>query len=166
MHVFAMRAALLGLVLGAAAVSSPAPAGAQSPVPMKLTVTVGGRTDTLRGTGRCAHEPHASIYGTAAALWLAEYSGAGADGRTVALSYWRPVAPGAAEQFSLSVGGKAAAHRISTVKGGRLEGSGRATFRPTALGGRFEIAGKAQDGASLQATIECARFGGISAEGG
>jgi hypothetical protein len=36
---------------------------------------------------------------------------------------------------------------------------------PTALGGRFDISGTTQDGTSLQATIECARFGRIVAEG-
>jgi hypothetical protein len=107
------------------------------------------------------------LYGSSAALWLAEYAGAsGASSRHLSLSYWRLTAATEGEQFSLAVQGKAAAHRISTVKGGKPEGSGRLTFRPTALGGRFEIAGKAHDGANLQVTIECARFGGITAEGG
>ena len=165
MHAKASTAVVLGLVLSAAGQTiSPAPARAQQPVPMKVTVTVGGKTETLRGTGRCGHEPRASLYGAAAALWLAEYTG-GAQAPRVSLTYWR-FATGNEVQFSLAVDSKSATHRINTVKGGKLAGSGRATFQPTAQGGRFKIAGKAQNGASLQATIECARFSGITAEGG
>jgi hypothetical protein len=165
MHIEASVAAFLGLVLGVAAETmSPASARAQQPVPMKVTVTVGGKTETLRGTGRCGHEPRAWLHDKAAALWLAEYPH-GDQARRVSLSYWR-LAAGDEVQFSVAVYGKTAAHRISTVKGGTLVGSGRATFQPTAQGGRFSITGKTQNGASLQATIECARFGGIAAEGG
>lgn len=165
MVAYRSRAAVLKLVLVAASAGFSA-ASAQAPVPVKVTVTVAGRTDTLRGTGQCGHEPNAFIYGAPAALWRVEYAGTGAGPR-VSLSYWRFGGAGAGEpQFSLAVDGKKARHRISTVEGGKLQGSGRATFRPTASGGRFEIVGKAQNGAALQATIECARFGGIYAEGG
>lgn len=165
MHAKASTAVVLGLVLGAAGLTmSPVPALAQQSVPMKVTVKVGGKTETLRGAGRCGHEPRAWLYDAAAALWLAEYT-PGAQASRVTLSYWR-FAAGDEVQFSLAVRSKSAAHRISTVKGGKLEGSGSATFQPTAQGGRFQIAGKTQNGASLQATIECARFGGITAEGG
>jgi hypothetical protein len=165
MHVDASPAVVLGLVLGAAVLTMPpVPAHTQRPVPMKVTVTIGGKTETLRGTGRCAHEPRASLYGAAAALWLAEYSG-GAQGPRVSLRFWR-FAAGDEVLFSLAVDGRKGAHRISTVKGRKLEGSGRGTFQPTAQGGRFQITGKAQNGAALKATIECARFDGITAEGG
>ena len=165
MHAKVSTAVVLGLVLGAAGLTMlPALARAQQPVPMKVTVTIGGKVETLRGTGRCGHEPRASLYGAAAALWLAEYTG-GAQAPRVSLRYWR-FAAGDEVQFSLAVDGKTATHRINTVKGGKLEGSGRATFQPTAQGGRFSITGKTQNGASVQATIECARFGGIAAEGG
>ena len=165
MHVGVSTTVVLGLVLGAAGLTmSPTPALGQQLVPMKVTVTIAGKIETLRGTGRCGHEPRASLYGAAAALWLAEYTG-GAQAPRVSLRYWR-FGSGDEVEFSLAVHGKSATHRISTVKGGKLEVSGRATFQPTAQGGRFQIAGKAQNGASLQATIECARFGGIAAEGG
>src|SRR5512145_1122588 len=141
MLIKASTAVVLGLVLGAAGLTmSPTAARAQQPVPMKVTVTVGGKTETLRGTGRCGHEPRAWLHDRAAALWLAEYLN-GAQARRVSLSYWR-FATGDEVQFSLAVHGKTAAHRISTVKGGKLVGSGRATFQPTAQGGRFQIAGK------------------------
>ncbi len=163
MNVCTPGAVVLALALGTLGASlSAAPAMAQATVPVKVTLTVGGRTETLRGTGECGHEPRASIYDVDAALWMAEYT----DGdRHVTLSYWRPLG-GGGDQFSLLVQSGPTGHRINTVKGARLEGSGRSKFQPTAMGGRFEISGKDQAGAALSATIECARFGPISAEGG
>jgi hypothetical protein len=158
-----MRAALaqVGVIAAAtAALSSPARAQA---APVKMSVTVAGKTQELRGTGRCGHEPQASIYGTRAALWLIEYHNA--ESR-ISLSYWRPKATGAEDQFQLSVTRGSGSHVISTVKRGSPTGTGRSTFRPTATGGRFEVSGNAGDGVPLQVTIECARFGGITAEGG
>jgi hypothetical protein len=154
--------AILALFLG---MPAPGPAPVQAPVAMKVKITVESRTQTLRGTGRCAHEPNAWIYDNPAALWLAEYPAA-REGTRLTLSFWRMRKQDMEPQFSLSVLERSADHRISTVKGGKLEGSGHASFHPTARGGRFEIAGKAHDGTSLKVTIECARFGGIHAEGG
>ncbi len=156
-------AALFGLVV-AAVTARPWPAAAQIPAEMKVTLTVAGRTETLRGTGQCGHEPQGWIYGKAARLWTARYSQA--TGSEVSLTYWRLAAAGAGDQFSLSVERGRKRHQISTVRGGQLAGSGRSTFQPTALGGRFEITGTAADGAAVRATIECARFGTIVAEGG
>ncbi len=166
MHAKPLGAALRRLGLTAFAWAALAsPADGQAPVPVKVTVTVAGQTQTLRGTGQCRHEPQGYLYGARAALWMAEYDAA-AGGSRVSLTYWRPKAAGAVDQFQLSVtrGGKS--HLINTIKGAKPAGKGRSAFRPTALGGRFEISGTAQDGAALQATIECARFGGIVAEGG
>ena len=163
MNTISMRAALaqVGMIAAATgALSSPARAQA---MPVKMTVTVAGKTQELGGTGQCGHEPQASIYGTRAALWLIEYHNGASR---ISLSYWRPKATGAEDQFQLSVTRGSASHVISTVKGGSPTGSGHSTFRPTAMGGRFEVSGKAGDVAPLQVTIECARFGGITAEGG
>lgn len=140
-----------------------AAAAAQS-VPVKLTLVVAGASQTLRGTGQCRHEPQASIYGTRAQLWMAEF--AEGEGPRVTLTFWQPRSAGAASQFQLQITRRGRTHRINTVQGSTPAGSGTAEFRPTALGGRFIISGTAQDGAALQATIECARFGGIVAEGG
>lgn len=158
-----LTAALLGLA-SMAVVARPDPASAQTAAEMKLTVTVAGRTETLRGRGLCGHEPRAWIYGRAARLWTASYGEATAS--SVSLTYWRPAAAGEADQFSLSVQNGRKLHRIATVRGGQLVGSGSSSFRPTAVGGRFEITGTTADGAALHATIECARFGTIAAEGG
>lgn len=162
MYVHAIRAALFELAILTTAAFAPVPAAAQATVPIKLTVVVAGRTETLRGTGRCAHEPRASIYGRPSALWSAEYAG---SSRRVTLTYWRAHS-GAGDQFALSVGSGKAQHRINTVEGSTPAGSGRGTFRPTAAGGRFELRGTAADGTPLQVTIECGRFDGIYAEGG
>ncbi|HET6923568.1 MAG TPA: hypothetical protein VFI16_10520 [Anaeromyxobacteraceae bacterium] len=163
MQAFDPRTAVLALALGTLAASlSAGPAWAQARVPVKVTVTVGGRTETFRGTGECGHEPRGSIYDVEAALWMAAYT---EGNRHVALSYWRPLG-GGGDQFSLFVQSGPTDHRISTVKGAQPEGSGRSTFQPTSMGGRFEITGKDQTGSTLSAIIECARFGAISAEGG
>ena len=163
MKAYGLGAAFLALALGILGpVSSALPIRAQAKVPVKVTVTVGGSTETLRGIGACGHEPQAYIYDAAASLWMADYT---ADARHVALSYWR-LAGGGGDQFSLLVRSGPTDHRISTVKGSGLEGSGRSTYQPTAQGGRFEIIGKDQTGATLSAVIECARFGAITAEGG
>ncbi len=153
--------AWIGMIaIATAAFASPVRA---QTVPVKITVAVAGKTQALRGTGECSHEPQASIYSMRAALWLVEYEGSGSH---VSLSYWRPKARGAEDQFQVSVTRAGATHVISTVKGGSPAGSGRSTFRATATGGRFEVNGKAGDGTPLHVTIECARFGGITAEGG
>jgi len=163
MNAYAPRAAVFALALGTLGASlSPAPAQSQAPVPVKVTFTVAGSTETLRGTGECGHEPRASIYDVEASLWTAQYT---EGDRHVVLSYWRPL-DGSGDQFSLSVQSGPTDHRISTVKGAELEGSGRSTFQPTSVGGRFEISGKDQAGAALSGTIECARVGPISAVGG
>jgi len=155
---------VLALFLGTLGAALPAaPARAQAKAPVKVTVTVGGRTETLRGTGQCGYEPQGFIYDTKAKLWMADY---GEDDRQVMLSYWRPVMVDTGDQFTLLVQRGSTTHRISTVQGGELEGSGRSKFQPTAQGGRFEINGKDQTGAALSVTIECARFGPISAVGG
>lgn len=157
------RLVLIGLALLAGAPFLAGPVAAQAPSPVKLTLVVAGRSETVRGTGSCGHEPRAWIYGRAAALWSVEYAAAGQP--SVHLSFWRHAAAGG-DQFALSVSNGKRHHQINTVKGSTPAGSGKATFRATALGGRFEIQGKAADGTALQVTIECARFGGIYAEGG
>jgi len=164
MNRYGARTAVLAMAVGIfGAALKATPARAQAEVPVKVTINIGGRTETLRGTGQCGHEPRASIYGADAALWMAEYSEAGHE---VSLTYWRLVGDTGGQQFSLSVQSGSRDHRINTVKGGTMEGSGRSTFQPTALGGRFEINGKDQTGAALSISIECARFGSISAVGG
>ncbi len=163
MNAKSIRIALAGLALLATATSS-TNAAAQSSSPVKVTLVVAGRTQTLRGTGDCGHEPNGYIYGRPAALWSIHYAAPGQP--TISLSFWRHKAAGAGDQFTLAVQSGKTQHLINTVKGSPVAGSGKATFRPTAQGGRFEIQGKAADGTPLQVTIECARFGGIYAEGG
>lgn len=162
MHANNPRPAFLALALGTLWIALvPAPARAQTKVPVKLTVTVGSRTESLRGTGECGHEPRAFLDGAEASLWMASYS---QGSRHVALSYWR-MGRGA-DQFTLFVTSGNAPHQISTLKSSEPLGTGKLSFQPTAQGGRFEIKGKDQTGSALSASIECARFGRIIAEGG
>ena len=87
MNTRSIRVALahVGMIAAAgAALSSPVRAQA---APVKMAVTVAGKTQEVRGTGRCGHEPQASIYGTRAALWLIEYRNGVSR---ISLSYWRP----------------------------------------------------------------------------
>jgi len=164
MQVCNPRPAFLVLALGTLWIAiAPAPARAQAKVPVKLTVTVGSRTETLRGTGECGHEPRAFLDGAEASLWMASYN---QGGRHVALSYWRMGGGAGTDQFTLFVTSGSASHQISTVKSGEPLGTGQLSFQPTAQGGRFQVKGKDQDGAALSASIECARFGRIIAEGG
>ncbi len=156
--------AAIGLAVLLAAFGS-TPAAAQAPAPMKLTVNVAGRSQTLRGNGQCRHEPRASLYGKNAALWSVDYP-ANQAAPGVSLSYWRFAAGGAGDQFTLTVSSGRTQHTISNAAGQRRAGSGRVSYRAMPLGGRFEIAGTAQDGAALHVIIECARFGAIYAEGG
>jgi hypothetical protein len=164
MTAYHMKPAFLALALGALGTALVAgPARAQAKAPVKVTITLGGQTQTLRGTGACGHEPRAFIYGAEAALWSAEYI---QGGRHVQLSFWRLGGAANSVQFNLFVKSGSTAHQISTVKGSEPRGTGRAAFQPTAQGGRFEISGQAESGATLSVTIECARFGPIMAEGG
>lgn len=164
MNAYSSRARAVALALGMlGAALWPASLRAQADVPVKVTVTAGGRTETLRGTGQCGYEPHASIYDTSASLWMVDFS---EDDRLVALRLWRPVGGGTRDQVSLLVQSGPTLRQISTLEGGEQVGSAHSTFQPTAQGGRFEIDGKDQMGAALSVILECARFGPISAVGG
>lgn len=155
--------ALLGLAVLAVAGLRPARVVAQTPAEMKLTLSVGGRTQTLRGMGLCGHEPKAWIWGKAARLWTADFRQAAAT--QVSLTYWRPAAAGQADLFSLSVHNGRKQHFINTT-GSRPVGTGRSTFQPTGFGGRFDVTGSTAEKTPVHVTIECARFGTIAAEGG
>lgn len=144
----------------AAALALPGEAGAQAS-PVKVTLETGGKAQTFSGSGVCRHEPRGYIYGRAAALWMVE-----ANSPKLTLSYWHPAAGGAADEFSLDVRSGRTAHRINTVRGSKVAGTGQGSFRSSGMGGRFELTGKAEDGTPIHATIECGRFGAIMAEGG
>jgi hypothetical protein len=55
---------------------------------------------------------------------------------------------------------------ISTVRGGKPNGSGTATFEPAGKGGTFKIQAKTADGTVVAGSIKCDGFLPHFAEGG
>ena len=139
--------------------------GAPGEVPLKIELSAGGDRAELAGTGRCTHAPQASIYGTPAALWQIQDSGTGDIGHAT-LTVWRPASGGGADQFSMAIGSGDRQHRISTVKGGEIVGSGTVVMHPTGDGAHFEVVGKDAEGRSIRASFQCERFAEHVAEGG
>jgi len=68
--------------------------------------------------------------------------------------------------MSLDLQTDTGSHRIATVKGGEIVGSGTVRFRPEKSGGRFEIYGKDAEGDTIEVNITCPSFSPIVAEGG
>jgi hypothetical protein len=138
--------------------------GAPGEVPLKIELSTGGERAELTGMGRCTHAKEASIYGVPAALWQIQDSDTGEIGHA-SLTLWRP-ASGGADQFTMSIASGDRDHRISTVKGGEIVGSGTVTMHPTGAGAHFEVVGTDADGRSVRATFQCERFTEHMAEGG
>ncbi len=135
-------------------------------VPMKVTASVDGDHYESSGTGECAAAAEASIYDVPASLWRAAYEGPeGSDAYRLNLTVWRPKA-GGAEMVGLHLSRGETAHRISTVKGGEMAGSGTAGVRPAGGGGTLTVAGKDDHGHAVELSVECKRFDGVVAEGG
>jgi hypothetical protein len=57
-------------------------------------------------------------------------------------------------------------HRIATVKGASLAGSGVPGVQPTGAGGTLTVSGKDDHGDALALSVECERFDEVVAEGG
>ena len=138
--------------------------GAPGEVPLKIELIAGDDRAELSGMGRCTHATDASIYGTPAALWQVQDSDTGQI-RYATLTVWRP-ASGGADQFSLSIASGDRDHRISTVKGGELAGSGSVAMHPMGAGAHFEVVGTDAEGRSVRASFHCERFTEHVAEGG
>jgi hypothetical protein len=138
--------------------------GAPGEVPLKIELSAGGDRAELTGMGRCTHAKEASIYGVPASLWQIQDSDTGEIGHA-SLTVWRP-ASGGADQFSMAVASGDRDHRISTVKGGEIVGTGSVTMHTTGAGAHFEVVGTDGDGRSFRATFQCERFTEHMAEGG
>ena len=138
--------------------------GAPGEVPLKIELSAGSDRAELAGMGRCTHAEQASIYGVPAALWQIQDSGTGDIGHAT-LTVWRP-ASGGADQFSMAIGSGNRQHRISTVKGGEIVGSGSVAMHPSGDGAHFEVVGKDAEGRSIRAMFQCERFTAHVAEGG
>jgi hypothetical protein len=152
--------------------SPPAAAAGQSmssgrgTVPMKVNASVDGDDYESSGTGECAAAPEASIYDVPANLWRAAYEGPeGSDAYRLNLTVWRPKT-GGAEMVGLHLSRGETAHRISTVRGGEMAGSGTAGVRPAGGGGTLTVSGKDDHGHAVELSVECERFDEVVAEGG
>jgi hypothetical protein len=134
-------------------------------VRVKIELLAGGDRAESAGMGRCTHAEQASIYGVPAALWQIQDSGTGQIGHAT-LTVWRPASGSGADQFSMAIGSGDRQHRISTVKGGEIVGSGSVAMHPTGDGAHFEVVGTDAEGRSIRATFQCERFTEHVAEGG
>lgn len=128
---------------------------------VKVSLKVGEQFMTSTGPGTCTHAPKASIYNVPSEMWTARQE---AETRSTQLTLWRP-AGGKEEMFSLSLSG-AKNIDISTVRGGKVTGSGTVKLAPEGKGGRFTIDAKAKSGEAINGTIECTAFTAAIAEGG
>jgi hypothetical protein len=139
---------------------------------VKVALTIGGRRWEGMVPGQCKHAAAAAIYDTPASLWsvVANERGA-ASNRSLGFTMWRIKETGA-DQMNFSVSQGNTRHEIATIKGVRrtpgpqLVGSGTVTLEPRGAGGVFTIDGTTGGGARVTGTLECARFGGVYAEGG
>ena len=136
-------------------------------MPVRVGATLGAGGDrAASGTGECTFAEQASIYNVPAKQWAARFDGGtGSVIGSANLTVWQ-FAGGAPDQFSLGLDVGQTSHRIATVEGGELVGSGRVTVRQQGSGVRFEVDGQDAGGTKLRATIDCERFTPAVAEGG
>ncbi len=135
-------------------------------VPMKIAASVGGKTYQASGPGECASSAEASIYQVPAALWHATWTGQdGSEVRRLDLTVWRPKT-GKGDMVGLSLDAGGTTHRIATVKGGEMTGTGSPNVRTQGAGGVLAVAGTDDHGDKIVMTVECERFDEVVAEGG
>jgi hypothetical protein len=138
---------------------------------VKVALTIGSQRWEGMVGGQCKHAPMAAIYDTPAALWSVVANERGGSNRSLGLTMWRIKETGA-DQMNFSVSQGRTRHEIATIKGVRrtpgpeLVGSGTVKLAPRGPGGVFTIDGTTGGGARVSGTLECARFGGVYAEGG
>ncbi len=155
---------------GSAAATPNASAPAQSEsfsrgtVPMTIVAKVADKTYRARGLGECASSADASIYQVPATLWHAIYE-AGSDPRHVNLTVWRPKS-GGGDMVGLSILLGDATHKIATVKGGTMAGSGTPKVVPAGQGGTLAVTGVDEHGDAVEISVKCERFDEVVAEGG
>jgi len=155
-----------GVQAGRPAESEPARGQSQAfshgTVPMKLTGKVARYTYQAEGTGQCATSADASIYEVPATLWHAIFQDETAH---VNFSVWRPKS-GAPEMVNFSITDGTASHRIATVKGGGILGSGTPSVKSAGPGGTLTVTGRDDHGHEVELSVQCARFEELVAEGG
>ncbi|MBP1623747.1 MAG: hypothetical protein H6Q07_1767 [Acidobacteria bacterium] len=140
---------------------SPAETGAD----VSIALNVAGQTYAFNGKGECTYEPVAYIYGTRAQQWSVEGNNAQGSAK---LTLWR-LAAGSVDMFSFYAVTSGKVHVVNTVKtsgGGKVEGSGKATFTPAGSGGTFTIDATAAKGGTITGTMKCSAFSAVVVEGG
>ena len=140
------------------------PGGAEPKQAINVSLTIGEHTTyASREPGRCTHAPTASIYSILSEMWSVQQS---SEGRSLALTLWRPK-NGTGDMVTLSVSGGKSLHQINTVRGGgATSGTGKVTLDKSGAGGTFTIDGKTQEGIAVSGTIKCDAFAPHIAEGG
>ena len=137
----------------------------RSQADIEIAALVNGKQLQAKGGRQCKHEPNGSIYGSPASLWTVESTNRNNSLQRLSLTVWKLTREGTT-QMSLDLQTDTGTHRIATVKGGEIVGSGTVMFRPEASGGRFEIHGKDPKGNTVEVNVTCPGFGTIMAEGG
>ena len=129
---------------------------------MQVSLKIGEQRYDSSTAGKCTHAAVASIYQAVSELWSAQQS---EGGRSLNLSLWRPK-DGSGDMVSLSISSGRSSHRVSTVRGAALAGSGRVTLQQSGKGGVFTVDAKTPEGAAITGTIKCDVFAPHVAEGG
>ena len=132
-------------------------------VPMKITGKVARYGFEAGGTGECAGSAESSIYDVPATQWRATFGGD--DIQHLNLTVWRPRS-GAPDMVNLSLQSGEITHRVATVKGGELAGSGTAGVRIEGQGGVLTLTGQDDHGHPIELSVQCERFDEVVAEGG
>ena len=166
----ASDAAAVGDAPEAAAAEGAAPEAAASISRGTVPMTIRGRVARYRfetaGTGECATHGASSIYDVPATQWRATFGGGdGSDLQHLNLTIWRPRS-GAPDMVNLSLRSGEAGHRIATVEGGEIVGSGTAGVQAEGPGGTLTVMGKDDHGHDIELSIRCERFDEVVAEGG
>jgi hypothetical protein len=150
----------------AAAVPAGPGSSARGSVPMTISGQVARHRFETSVTGECATSAESSIYEVPATQWRAAFGGGDqSDVQHLNLTVWRPRS-GAPDMATLYLQSGEITHRIATVQGGEIVGSGTAGASPGGRGGALTVAGKDDHGHELELTVRCERFDEVIAEGG
>ena len=160
----------------AASTGDGAPAAADAParsygtargtVPMTISGRVARHRFETSVTGECATSAESSIYEVPATQWHATFGGDDrSDVQHLNLTVWRPRSSAPAMMTLYFQSGEIS-HRIATVQGGEIVGSGTAGASPEGRGGTLTVAGKDDHGHEIELAVRCERFDEVIAEGG
>lgn len=139
-----------------------APGQAQVKQQIQASLKVGGQKYQSSEPGKCTHAPVASIYNVVSEMWSVQQA---SDGRSLALSFWRPK-NGSGDMVTLAVSSGNTSQHVSTVRGGGTTGAGKVTFEKSGTGGTFGVDARTSTGTAIAGTIRCDAFAPHTAEGG